>query len=154
MPSLRHEICFIGILMTKSTQSASTSASSSADSAVEQTVVQFAEELGRMIGTVRARADGLLDRKALQAQISRIRDAAADLLERVADRAPGRAARKSNARKSSGRKGAARSRGPVDAPGKRHRKPAPTAHGVKKSDERIAKLRTAAANRRRRRDGQ
>ena len=153
---MRHEFCFTEISMTKNTQSSGTSARSSADSAVEQTIVQCAEQLGRMIGTVQARADGWLDRKALEAQISSIRDAAADLLEQVADAAPRRAARKSNARKSSGRKGAAkssvpkavaRSRGPVDAPGKRHRKPAPAARGVKKSDERIATLRTAAANR-------
>jgi hypothetical protein len=32
----------------------------------------------------------------------------------------------------------------VDAPGKRHRKPATTAHGVKHSDETIAKARSAA----------
>jgi hypothetical protein len=36
------------------------------------------------------------------------------------------------------------------APGKRHRKPAPTVRGAKKSDERIPKMRTAAAVRRRR----
>ena len=36
------------------------------------------------------------------------------------------------------------------APGKRHRKPAPTAKGVKKSDQRIVKMRTAQAARQRR----
>ena len=36
------------------------------------------------------------------------------------------------------------------APGKQHRKPAPTTRGVKKSDERIPKARTAAAVRQRR----
>ena len=36
------------------------------------------------------------------------------------------------------------------APGKKHRKPAPTKRGVKHSDERIPKLRTAAAARQRR----
>ncbi|MEO5741145.1 MAG: hypothetical protein ABIS29_11170 [Vicinamibacterales bacterium] len=39
---------------------------------------------------------------------------------------------------------------PSHAPGKRHRKPAPTMHGVKKSDERIPKMRLAEANRQRR----
>ncbi len=39
---------------------------------------------------------------------------------------------------------------PSRAPGKRRRKPAPTLTGVKKSDERIPKLRTAAAVRQRR----
>jgi hypothetical protein len=36
------------------------------------------------------------------------------------------------------------------APGKKHRKPAPTMRGVKKSDERIPKMRTATAVRQRR----
>lgn len=39
---------------------------------------------------------------------------------------------------------------PSHAPGKRRRKPAPSMHGVKKSDERIPKARTAAAVRQRR----
>jgi hypothetical protein len=39
---------------------------------------------------------------------------------------------------------------PSRAPGKRRRKPTPTLRGVKKSDERIPKLRTAAEVRQRR----
>lgn len=39
------------------------------------------------------------------------------------------------------------SRANVDAPGKRHRQPVPSDHGVKHSDERIAKVK--AANERR-----
>ena len=39
---------------------------------------------------------------------------------------------------------------PAHAPGKKRRKPAPSLHGVKKSDERIPKMRTAAAARQRR----
>lgn len=45
---------------------------------------------------------------------------------------------------------ATRQADPSRAPGKQHRKPAPSMHGVKKSDERIPKMRTAAANRQRR----
>jgi hypothetical protein len=45
---------------------------------------------------------------------------------------------------------AARKADPSRAPGKRRRKPAPALHGVKKPDERIPKLRTAAAARQRR----
>jgi hypothetical protein len=50
------------------------------------------------------------------------------------------------------KKAAAATRGadPSRAPGKRRRKPAPTLRGVKKSDERIPKLRTAAVVRQRR----
>jgi len=45
---------------------------------------------------------------------------------------------------------ATRQSDPSRAPGKRRRKPAPTLRGVKKSDEQIPKLRTAAAARQRR----
>ncbi len=40
-------------------------------------------------------------------------------------------------------------RGPVDAPGKRHRKPIPNPVGVKASDTRIAKMKLAKETRRR-----
>jgi hypothetical protein len=46
-----------------------------------------------------------------------------------------------------------RSGGVVDAPGKKHRPPVPTAKGVKHSDQRIAKLRTANEVRQRRKGG-
>jgi hypothetical protein len=121
------------------------------DSAVEQRVVQFAEQLGRVIGTVQAKTDGWLDRKTLSTQITGIRDAAADLLQHVADGVenvtttkPGAAAPEAAARAS---------RGAVDAPGKKHRGPTPSLKGAKHSDERIAKLRLADSNRQRRSGG-
>jgi hypothetical protein len=46
-----------------------------------------------------------------------------------------------------------RSGGFVDAPGKKHRKPAPSVKGAKHSDERVAKMRTVNA-RRQQRSGQ
>jgi hypothetical protein len=104
--------------------------------------LQFAEQLGRVVGTVQAKADGWLDPQTLQAQISSVRDAAAGLLTQISGVLP-------NTPTGSAKK-VTRSRGPVDAPGKRHRKPAPRARGVKHSDERIAKLRVAASNRIRR----
>ena len=110
--------------MAKHSESPSTSASS--DSVVEQKLLQFAEQLGYVVGTVQGKADGWLDRKALQTQISSVRDAASDLLKHVAGSDL------------------------AHAPGKRHRKPAPGLKGVKHSDERIAKLRVADANRQRR----
>ena len=124
-------------------------ASPTSDSAVEQKVVQFAEQLGRIIGTVQAKTDGWLDRKTLTAQISSIRDSAADLLEHVAGMSEG----SSTGASSQASSAATRSRGPVDAPGKKHRKPAPSVRGAKHSDERIAKLRLAEANRHRRSGG-
>ena len=47
--------------------------------------------------------------------------------------------RTTNPNRSNGRSG-----GVVDAPGKKHRRPPPAAHGVKHSDETIAKGRGAA----------
>jgi hypothetical protein len=58
------------------------------------------------------------------------------------------ASKKSNPKTA--RPKAAKSMDLAHAPGKKHRKPAPTAHGVKKSDETIPKARTAAAVRQRR----
>ena len=134
--------------MKKSSEAPSASAGTSSDSAIEQRVVQFAEQLGYVVGTIQAKADGWLDREALRAQIASVRDAASTLLKQVAPSRPRR--KRKAARPSAARKQAATGRGPVDAPGKRHRKPAPRVRGLKKSDERIAKLRTAEANRQRR----
>jgi hypothetical protein len=80
-------------------------------SVIEQKVVAFAEQLGWLLGTVQAKADGWLDRKTLSKEIGRIRDSAADLFDQVNRKTASSAPR--------------RSRGPVDAPGKRHRKPLP-----------------------------
>src|SRR5437773_1884211 len=85
---------------------------------IEEKVVAFAEQLGSLVGTVEAKAEGWLDRKALGEAVGRIRDSAADLLDEV------------NREITLQRKPAAKhiatsatrpSRGPVDAPGKRHR---------------------------------
>lgn len=136
-----------------SSRSSSTSSASSADTAIEQKVVQFAEQLGRMVGTVQARADGWLDRKTLKSQIASVRDAAADLLDHVTGEKPATRSKGKARPKAEKRAAATKTRELVDAPGKRHRKPAPSAHGVKHSDERIAKLRLAKANRQRRSGG-
>jgi hypothetical protein len=61
-----------------------------------------------------------------------------------------RQASKRSNQKASRRPKAAKSMDLAHAPGKKHRKPAPTAHGVKKSDETIPKMRTATAVRQRR----
>ena len=58
-------------------------ASTSTAGTVEQQVVAFAEQLGRMVGTVQAKAEGWLDREALKEQVSRVRDSASALLEQL-----------------------------------------------------------------------
>ena len=51
--------------------------------AMEQKMVAFAEQLGRIVGTVQAKAEGWLDRDALNAQISSVRDNASELLTQL-----------------------------------------------------------------------
>ena len=99
---------------------------------VEPKVIALAEQLGTFLGRVQAKADGWLEKDALRAQVSQIRDGAADLLKHV-NRASA-AARKSVAERVAAIRPKAKaaaappmrpSRGAVDAPGKRHRKPPP-----------------------------
>ena len=52
--------------------------------AMEQRVVAFAEQLGRIAGTIQAKAEGWMDRETLNKQIASVRDGAADLLEQLA----------------------------------------------------------------------
>jgi hypothetical protein len=60
-----------------------TASGSAAADAVEQRVLAFAEQLGRIVGSVQAKAEGWLDRDALNAQISTVRDSASELLEHL-----------------------------------------------------------------------
>jgi hypothetical protein len=80
----------------------------------------LAEQLGRIVGTIQARTEGWRDRKTLSRQIERVRDGAAHLLEQLAG---GEAlSAKGKAGTTVARRVAhKRSRGPVDAPGKKHR---------------------------------
>ena len=96
--------------------------SHSSSDAVEQRVVAVAEQIGRVVGTVQAKTEGLLGRKG--------------------------SGRGSMAAKSSSA-ATSRSGGVVDAPGKRHRGPMPSQPGVKHSDTRIAKMKTLTESRRR-----
>jgi hypothetical protein len=133
-----------------------TSATPSVD-AIEQRVVAFAEQLGRLVGTVQAKADGWMDRPALQEQVTRIRDGAAGLLRQLGPvqnsrggKRRAKAGARAKAAKATGVRGAAGSRsgGKVDAPGKKHRKPAVPPRPVKKSDLMVAKEKASEQMRR------
>ena len=140
------------------------STASAADT-VEQRVVAFAEQLGRIVGTVQGKADGWLDSQMLNDQLTRIRDGASDLLNHLGSKTtsvaaspaqkqtrshtPGRSATAPTARRMAAATG--RSGGKVDAPGKSHRTPPPSARGIKHSDEMIPKLKAAQTMRRQRR---
>jgi hypothetical protein len=134
-----------------------------------QQAIALAEQLGRIAGTIEGTAETWLDRRSLADQLTRVRDGAAEMLESLTSGAEkGRkvvsqaatqamsavAAAKDRATKKKATSGTATTRtrraDASHAPGKQHRKPAPTLRGVKKSDQRIPKARTAAEVRRRR----
>jgi hypothetical protein len=132
--------------------------------AIEQRVVALAEQLGRFVGTVQGKADGWMDLPALQEQVTRIRDGAAGLLSQLrtgpapqGGKPSGKTAVRAKATRTTGTKATratvGRSGGKVDAPGKKHRKPAPSTRGVKHSDETIPKSNAAIQLRRVRRKG-
>lgn len=107
--------------------------------AMEQRVVAFAEQLGRVVGTVQAKTEGWMDRDALNRQIASVRDSAADLLEHLAEgvtQASKKAVSAASNAKSKGRSG-----GVVDAPGKKHRKPMPNDPRAIAADAQASKMR-------------
>ena len=112
------------------TTSAAPATEAAAGDVMEQRIVAFAEQLGRIAGTVQAKTEGWMDRDALRNQIAGVRDSAADLLQQltssVSEATTGKnaaSAKKPASSSASTSKG--RSGGVVDAPGKKHRRPAP-----------------------------
>lgn len=120
----------------------------SGDAAIEQKIVAFAEQLGRIVGTVQAKAEGWTDRGALREQIASVRDGAAELLEQLADGVTGRSksALKSAIRAVPNAKPQGRSGGVVDAPGKKHRKPMPKDPGAVAASARRSSMRAGKAS--------
>ena len=84
-------------------------------------LVAFAEQLAVLVGTVQAKAEGWRDRAMLTREIGRIRDSAADLLAHLNGEDAVRHMPATRTAPSATRG----SRGPVEAPGKRHRAPLP-----------------------------
>src|SRR5262245_35302223 len=101
--------------------------------------VLLAEQLGRLAGTLEGTAETWLNRAAPKEQLTRVREGVNELIESLIDGA-------ASGREAAKQRGANRPIQPnVDAahaPGKRHRKPAPSLRGAKKSDESIPKMRT------------
>lgn len=119
-----------------------TSAGPTTADAMEQRVVAFAERLGRIVGTIQARAEGWMDRETLNRQIASVRDSAAQLLEQLAGDTS-KATKKTPAVAAARGEDKGRSGGVVDAPGKKHRKAAPTDPGARMAGSQAAKMRTA-----------
>jgi hypothetical protein len=111
--------------------------------ALEQRVVAMAEQLGRIAGTIHAKAEGWMDREALTKQIASVRDGAAELLEQLAG--AGATKPSTTVPAAPGKPGhtKGRSGGVVDAPGKTHRKPMPADPGAKTAASQAAKMRMA-----------
>jgi len=109
---------------------------------LEQRVLAFAEQLGRIAGTVQAKTAGWMDGDALKKELARVRDGAAELLQQLTADAPAVAVTirtgAPGPRRTRGRSG-----GIVDAPGKKHRPPMPTDPGAKLADSQAAKMRAA-----------
>ena len=103
----------------------------------------FAEQLGRIVGTIQAKADGWLDGETLPRQVATIRDEATRLLDQLTGGAK-KATKKATAAAAAARRaGKGRSGGVVDAPGKKHRKKAPTDPEAKTARSQADKMRMA-----------
>ena len=111
--------------------------------AMEQRVMAFAEQLGRIVGTIQAKADGWLDGDTLHTQIATIRDDAAHLLDQLTGGAKKATNRATAAAAAARRAGKGRSGGVVDAPGKKHRKTAPADPEAKTARSQADKMRMA-----------
>ena len=90
--------------MTKPEKSETTTAD-----AMEQRVMAFAEQLGRMVGTIQAKADGWMDRETLNKQVASVRDEATRLLEQLAGGAK-KATKKAKAAAAAARRGSKKQR--------------------------------------------
>jgi hypothetical protein len=125
-------------------------------SAVEQKIVALAEQMGWLIGTVQARAEGWLDRGTLEEPLTRIREGAADVLANLSSTQRNEPSSTTPAKPRVSRRTSAaaarlgRAADPSRAPGKKHKPPTPSTRGVKHSEEHVTKLRSAEAVRRRR----
>ena len=127
---------------TDDTTAAGAPGATAAD-AMEQRVMAFAEQLGRIVGTIQAKADGWLDGETLPKQVATIRDEATRLLDQLTGGAK-KATKKAKAAAAAARRaGKGRSGGVVDAPGKKHRKKAPTDPEAKTARSQADKMRMA-----------
>ncbi len=113
--------------------------------------IALAEQLGRIAGNIEGTAESWLKRKRLAEQLTRVRDSATQMLEGLR-RTPAPAKGTKKTKSARARATASPQGDHAHAPGKKKRGPAPTMHGVKKSDETIPKARLAEANRQRRKN--
>ncbi len=123
-----------------SSAASSTSPGTPTVGGLEERVLAFAEQLGRIAGTVQAKTAGWMDGDALKKELARVRDGAADLLQQLTASAPPTTASRPTPAPNRSR---GRSGGIVDAPGKKHRPPMPPDPGATRADSQAAKMRAA-----------
>ena len=101
---------------------------------MEERLLAFADQIGTMIGAVQRRAEGWLEQEAVRAEVARVKDSASDLLEYMNSLAPSLPGGEKGTPRRPQRSAVTRvsKRGPVDAPGKRHRKPPPQERGSRR----------------------
>jgi hypothetical protein len=109
---------------------------------LEERVLAFAEQLGRIAGTVQAKTAGWMNGDALKKELARVRDGAAELLQQLTADAPPVAV-STRTGDPAPRTTRGRSGGVVDAPGKKHRPPMPTDPGANRVGSQAAKMRAA-----------
>ena len=126
---------------TATRSSASTQAADA--SVMERQLLAFAEQLGYVAGSIQSRAGGLVDRETLSRQVTGVRDGAKHLLAQLAREVTTRVKR-TPAPAAAPRVRPARSGGAVDAPGKKHRKPAPAGPAKATTRSQTAKVLAAA----------
>jgi hypothetical protein len=107
------------------TKQARAAKTGTAGDAMEERLLAFADQMGTLVGTVQRQAEGWLESEAVRAEVARIKDSASDLLEYINSLAPSLGGSEKETVK-------VRKRGPVDAPGKRHRKPPPQERGSRR----------------------
>jgi hypothetical protein len=118
-------------------------ASGSATDSMENRMLAFAEQLGRFVGTVQAKAEGWLDRDALSAQISTVRDSASELLNQLGGGVAKAAAASRQAYRTGSGKAAESTKG--GAKGRASAKNKPSAKGRVASKARASSTSGAAA---------
>jgi hypothetical protein len=123
-----------------STRSAARTPAPEAPGAVERQVLAFAEQLGYVAGSIQSKAGDLMERETLSRQVAGVRDGAKHLLAQLARQVTTRV-RRAPAPEQAPR--TVRSGGTVDAPGKKHRKPAPAGPAKATTRSQTAKVRAA-----------
>ena len=68
----------------KSSGTATSASDATTPDEMQQRVLAFAEQVGRIAGTLQAKAEGWMERETLNRQIASVRDVAANLLEQLA----------------------------------------------------------------------